>query len=103
MITFPTTAEAFIAYQEAGAGRTLNIPEKELMRRSVEVLNDCYEGGKTGERIPFPESEEDAHQILSDMGKADHWEQPFMKRYIRSMLFWTRTAYEQGKEAAQHD
>ena len=40
MITFPTTAEAFIAYQEAGAGRTLNIPEKELMRRSVEVLND---------------------------------------------------------------
>ena len=31
--------------------------------------------------------------------KADRWEQPFMKRYIRSMLFWTRTAYEQGKEA----
>lgn len=103
MITFPTTAEAFIAYQEAGAGRTLNIPEKELMRRSVEVLNDCYEGGKTGERIPFPESEEDAHRILSDMGKADHWEQPFVKRYIRSMLFWTRTAYEQGKEAANHE
>lgn len=103
MITFPITTEAFAAYQEAGAGRTLNIPEKELMRRSVEVLNDCYECGRAGKRIPFPESEEDARQILSDMGKADHWERPLMKRCIRFMLFWTRTAYEQGKEAAQHD
>ena len=103
MITFPITTEAFAAYQEAGAGRTLNIPEKELMSGSVEVLNDCYEGGRAGKRIPFPESEEDARQILSGMGKADHWERPLVKRYIRFMLFWTRTAYEQGKEAAQHD
>ena len=102
-ITFPTTTEVFTAHQEAGAGRKLNDFEKELMRRSVEVLNDCYEGGRAGKRIPFPESEEDARQILSNMGKADHWERPFMKRYIRFMLFWTRTAYEQGKEAAQHD
>ena len=54
MITFPTTTEAFAAYQEAGAGRKLNDFEKELMRRSVEVLNDCYEGGRAGKRIPFP-------------------------------------------------
>lgn len=53
--------------------------------------------------MSFPESEKAARQILSDMGKADHWERPFMKRYIRFMLFWTKTAYEQGKEAAQHD
>lgn len=31
MITFPTTTEAFAAYQEAGAGRTLNIHEKRLL------------------------------------------------------------------------
>ena len=99
MITFPTTTEVFTAHQEAGAGRELNEFEKELMRRSVEVLNDCYEGGRTGKRIPFPESEEDARQILSDMGKADYWERPFMRTYIRFMLFWTKTAYEQGKEA----
>lgn len=103
MITFPTTTEAFAAYQKAGAGRKLNDFEKELMRRSVEVLNDCYEGGRAGKRIPFPESEEDARQILSDTGKADHWEQPFIKSYIRFMLFWTRTAYEQEKEAANHE
>lgn len=28
MITFPTTTEAFVAYQEDGIGRTLNIREK---------------------------------------------------------------------------
>lgn len=100
-ITFPTTAEAFIAYQEAGAGRNLNIHEKELMEKSVEILNESYERGKTGERMPFPESEEAARQMLSDMGKDDHWERSFMRRYIRFMLFWTRTAYEQGQGEAQ--
>ena len=100
-ITFPVTVEEFTAYQKADVGRELTDREKELIRLSVEILNESYERGKIGERLPFPESEEDAHQILSDMGKADHWEQPFMRRYIRFMLFWTRTAYEQGKEAAQ--
>ena len=89
-ITFPTTTEAFVAY---------NIHEKKIVDLSVEILNENYERGKTGKRMSFPESEKAARQILSDMGKADRWEQPFMKRYIRSMLFWTRTAYEQGKEA----
>ena len=101
MITFPTTAEAFITYQEAGTGRNFNIHEKRLMEKSVEILNESYERGKTGKRIPFPESEEDARQILSDMGNEDHWEQSFMRRYIRFMLFWTRTAYEQGQREAQ--
>ena len=50
-ITFPTTTEAFTTCQEAGAGRKLNDREKELMRRSVEILNDCYEGGRAGKRI----------------------------------------------------
>lgn len=99
MITFPTTAEAFTTYQEAGIGRTLNIHEKKIVDLSVEILNANYERGKTGKRMPFPESEKAARQILSDMGKADRWEQPFMKRYIRFMLFWTKTAYEQGKAA----
>lgn len=99
-ITFPTAPEAFIAYQEAGTGRNLNIHEKELMEKSVEILNESYERGKTGERMPFPESEE-ARQILSDMGNEDHWERSFMRRYIRFMLFWTRTAYEQGQREAQ--
>nr|DAP48756.1 MAG TPA: hypothetical protein [Bacteriophage sp.] len=100
-ITFPTAPEAFIAYQEAGTGRNLNIHGKELMEKSVEILNESYERGKTGERMPFPESEEEARQILSDMGNEDHWERSFMRRYIRFMLFWTRTAYEQGQREAQ--
>lgn len=102
-ITFPTTTEAFVAYQESGVGRTLNIHEKKIVDLSVEILNENYERGKTGKRMSFPESEKAARQILSDMGKSNHWDRPFMKSYIRSMLFWTRTAYEQGKEAAQHD
>lgn len=102
-ITFPTTTEAFVAYQESGVGRTLNIHEKKIVDLSVEILNENYERGKTGKRMSFPESEKAARQILSDMGKSNHWDRPFMKSYIRSMLFWTRTAYERGKEAAQHD
>ena len=39
--------------------------------------------------------------MLSDMGEDDHWEHPFIRRYIRFMLLWTRTAYEQGQGEAQ--
>ena len=47
-ITFPTAPEAFIAYQEVGAGRKLNDFEKELMKQTIEVMNVCYESGRTG-------------------------------------------------------
>ena len=43
-ITFPTTPEAFIAYQEQLAGRKLTEHEREVTAAWVEVFNLSYEG-----------------------------------------------------------
>ena len=59
MITFPTTPEEFAAYQRSCIKRELNENENELIRLSVDILNDCYEKGKAGEKIPWTESEEE--------------------------------------------
>lgn len=39
MITFPTTTDAFIAYQEAGTGRTLEGFERDFSAVVVELIN----------------------------------------------------------------
>lgn len=102
-ITFPTTAEAFIDEQEARAGRSLNEPERELMETSVDIMNECFHSGKTGGKMPWPESPEEAAEGLREMGSLEKFEKnPFAVRYLSFMLAWTKDAYQQGQEAAQH-
>ena len=48
MITFPTTTEAFIAYQEAGIHRELNEFERKLAEVVVELANGSYQEGVEG-------------------------------------------------------
>ena len=52
-ITFPTTAAAFIAAQETGAGRPLTNPERSLVEHSVDIMNECFHSGKTGGKMPW--------------------------------------------------
>lgn len=48
MITFPTTKEAFIEYQEAGIGRKLGGFERNLAALVVELTNISYQEGTEG-------------------------------------------------------
>ena len=101
-ITFPTTAAAFIAAQETGAGRPLTNPERSLMEHSVDIMNECFHSGKTGGKMPWPESPEEAVEGLREMGALEKVEKnPFAVRYLAFMLAWTKDAYRQGQEAAQ--
>lgn len=103
-ITFPTTAEAFIAEQEAGAGRPANEPERKILEMSVEILNECFDSGKAGEKMPWAESAESLVDILWENNMLEAFEKnPFLMRYAKFMLTWTKDAYQQGKEAAQHE
>ena len=101
-ITFPTTAAAFIAAQETGAGRPLTTPERSLMEHSVDIMHECFHSGKTGGKMPWPESPEEAVEGLREMGALEKVEKnPFAVRYLAFMLAWTKDAYHQGQEAAQ--
>ncbi len=55
-ITFPTTPEAFIAYQEQLAGRKLTEHEREVTAAWVEVFNLSYEGGLEQDRAALEDS-----------------------------------------------
>ena len=104
MITFPTTAEAFIDEQEARAGRSLNDPERELMEASVDIMNECFHSGRSSGKMPWPESAEEAVEWLWEMGALEKFEKtPFATRYLLFMLAWTKDAYQQGQEAAQRE
>ena len=99
MITFPTTPEAFIAYQEAGTGRPLTDTERELMEASVGIMNECFHSGKAGEKKPWPESTEEVIDTLREMGDVEKFaKDPLLVHYIAFMLTWTNDAYHQGKE-----
>ena len=48
MITFPTTTEAYIAYQGAGIHRELDDFERKLAEVVVELANGSYQEGLNG-------------------------------------------------------
>ena len=68
-ITFPTTPEAFIAYQEQLAGRKLTEHEREVTAAWVEVFNLSYEGGLEQDRAALEDSLANARVI--DESKID--------------------------------
>ncbi len=61
MITFPTTPEAFIAYQEQLIGRRLTENEWETVAAWVKVFNLVYEDGL----------KQDHDTLMKDLDKLD--------------------------------
>lgn len=91
MITFPTTPDEFISYQETGAGRRLTNGEKEVLVLAVELLNQCYEIGKAGGPIFWEHNNKNSASA------------PAVNRFFASMQYWQQRAYEQGMEDAKHE
>ena len=96
MITFPTTTEAFIAYQEAGIHRKLDDFERKLAAVVVEFANASYQEGLNGEE----------NTITMDFVRAFYRErEKSIDSFIRiweSVCWWCDKAYQEGREAAQH-
>ena len=95
MITFPTTPEAFIAYQEAGIGRKLEVFERKLVEVVVELANGSYQEGvdnsvtiKCAQEFFRERGEENSEKIL---------------RIWESICWWCDRAYHEGQEAANHE
>ena len=95
MITFPTTTEAFIAYQEAGIHRELDDFERKLAEVVVELANGSYQEGLNGKEntvtVKFVRAFYKKRK--KKINKFTHiWE---------SICWWCDRAYKAGKEAAQ--
>ena len=94
MITFPTTTEAFIVYQETGTGRKLEGFERDLASVIVELANISYQEGAEGRTHTV--SMEDVERFYQERGK----EETFRKtaRMWESVCWWCNQAYQSGKE-----
>ena len=94
MITFPTTTEAFIAYQEAGIGRKLEGFERNLAAVVVELANISYQEGAEGRTHTV--TMEDVETFFQERDR----DAAFSKtaRIWESVFWWCKQAYQSGKE-----
>ena len=99
MITFPTTTEAFIAYQETGTGRKLDGFEQNLAAVVVELINVSYQEGMEGRAHTV--SMEDVEVFFQERGKEEAFRK--MTQIWESICWWCYRAYQAGKETAQHE
>ena len=98
LITFPTTTEAFIAYQEAGIGRKLEGFERNLAAVVVELANISYQEGAEGRTHTV--TMEDVETFFQERDR----DAAFSKtaRIWERVCWWCSKAYQAGKETAQH-
>ena len=96
MITFPTTPEAFVAYQEKGINRKFDDFELKLADAVVDLTNISYQEGVDGKENSI--TIEMVKEFLRLRGKEDN------KKFLHiweSICWWCDRAYMAGKEAAQ--
>ena len=86
MITFPATAEAFIAYQEAGIGRKLEGFERNLAAVVVDLINISYQEGVKG----------DEHTITPDDVKIFYQERGRNAAFGKTARIWERVCWWWG-------
>ena len=101
MITFPTTTEKFIEYQEDGTGRKLTEFEREFSEVLVDLINGYYEDGKDGLEALNPLDE--IETFYAARGRSSHLENPAVRHIHQMMNYWCMCAHRAGKEAAQHE
>lgn len=99
MITFPTTAEAFTAYQKQLTEQPLDALTLELISEYVELFNMEFNAGLKG-REPT-DIVKDAARFFTRGGKPKELEKPPLRRFFACVQYWCSEAYRQGKEARQ--
>lgn len=97
-ITFPTTPEAFNAYQEQLIGRKLSDQERKLDATWVEVFNLSYEDGLRQDRNTLAKDLDKLEELM-----ARHKDNAGVHKFAEAFRAWIMEAWRQGKEAAEHD
>lgn len=95
MITFPTTPEAFNAYQEQLIGRKLSEGEREVTAVWLEVFNLSYEDGLRQDRNTLAKDLDKLAELMARHAG--------VHKFAEACRAWIMEAWRQGKEAAQHD
>lgn len=93
MITFPTTPEAFIAYQEQLADRKLAEHEREAIAAWVKVFNLFYEGGLKQDHAVLNRCLDKPDEFMSR-----HKDRAGVHKFAEACRIWMMEAWRQGAE-----
>ena len=99
-ITFPTTTEAFIAYQEYLMGKPASEQCITLCKATVGLFNKAFEDGQAGRELP--DIGDDFITACRRDAKEDLLTDKNVLHIVASVCWWCKEAYRQGKEAAKH-
>ena len=94
MITFPTTAEAFIADQERIIGRALSEKEKEVTTEWLKAISMSYEDGLKRDRAALEDSLEKMDELIAKRAGS-----PALQTCLRAARAWMIEAWRQGEES----
>lgn len=101
MITFPVTAETFIADQEKRAGCKFNALQRELLDVYVKLFNLEFEAGMKGEE---PSNVlKDIAEFYARKGKLEELEKPVLKHFYACVQYWCNEAWKQGAAKAERN
>lgn len=92
-ITFPTTPEAFIAYQEQLAGRKLAEHEREAIAAWVKVFNLVYEDGLKQDHDTLMKALDKLDELM-----ARHKDRAGVHKFAEACRIWMMEAWRQGAE-----
>ena len=95
IITFPTTPEAFTAYQEAVIGRELDDFEREFAAVVVELVNTSYQEGVDGDENTI------TMKLVREFHKERGQNPDLFIHTWESICWWCDKAYERGQREAQ--
>lgn len=96
MISFPTTPEAFIAYQEQLAGRKLAEHEREVMAAWVEVFNHAHTKGLCRGSGALDYSLSALDELITRRESS-----PVGRDFLRKCRLWIAIAWKQGFHDAE--
>ena len=92
-ITFPTTPEAFIAYQEQLIGRRLKENEWETVAAWVEAFNLSCEDGLNQDRDILVKGLDKLDELM-----ARHGDHAGVNKFAEACRIWMMEAWRQGAE-----
>lgn len=93
MLTFPTTPEAFIAYQEQLVGREATGRDRELLSAWAEIFNLSYEDGLEKD---YATMEVRLDKLDALIGK--HWTDHAICKWLHAARKWIVYAFQQGAQ-----
>lgn len=96
IITFPTTPEAFISYQEQLAGRELTEHEREATAAWVEGFNLSYKDGLEQDRAALEDSLVKMDELIARRDNS-----PAVRDILQVCRRWIITAWKQGFHDAE--